>query len=1602
MSVNDEIFDRIVQHMADVRLYEEGVQIQNRRILRRHRKRLGDLLQKDIKSDVSSEIKRFFKEIFTFQKNSLLEFSTSQLDFHSDNLYKEVRKFYDVKRPTARELLAEITGPNIKGPSDLSKNLSNIASGELVRIQSKVRAGLANGSSPKEIIKEILKTTNLTEVQARALTRTSITATQTEALKKVVEENREIMKGFMFTAILDSRTSPICTHHNGKIYDIDDKRFQPPLHWNCRSSLIPVLKSKEELLQTGTNNLRIFGEKHTPQNVRIVEKRVQDYNPKVVYHEFYEDPETIAWAKNNNYILRKGDLSYAEKEALIKKYGGATEQFQRDREAFMYSQIQSADNSVRNAFIMGNNHVFDKDSVIFKDKTISKVSYNGKRFNSISRINKDKLSLIPDIYFNGIAPRIQSFTDWLKRQTFEVQTKILGSEDKANLFRGGAIKAREFVTPEGKALSIETLRNRVSGLTNIFRDRTQIQDMDLKLNVARPSDLMRSSEQKSALQRMLILDASDNSKTMSLTDYKGTSLIGKQNSRRRSRNEFDERNYSVNPVTGEISNNLFYEPDFNLYQERIDFMKASKDLTLEQKDFIENFVSGLQNKMSVNQQTVAIENLRVVFQRFNSSKNPWQDFSAVMRAENRFSVQNVSRLLDTRSRKRTEFFGGYLSRSRNDIPQVQLLGKYYNLDEIVNNQIKDQKYIDQWRAIEANKIAKRALFRLKGPAAAYLRTGQSIVDGYKSLFMTREQFINRLRKSSVAFDSSYRVFKNRRANRNKLPSDDWITQQIATFKSIKRRILDLEFSTIKDRPTAESLGSMSRQTLTKAIKLVASGRSTDYDSLAINIGKMYAEDLGRSNLFRANTLKHYHAEGSRLLKFMEQQKLIKVSRRSSARRGVWDVDTGRASGAWGDTVSYEVNVIDKQMLKLQEAEARVEIARRMGITHERDMLYVRAGNKEFYDAYGNKTSIPVVSRDKYADYDPKQIDRDIARALNHASNTQYEMDPEFFNFMDDVVRFRDPRGNSKYYDDINEFRHEILKRGEQGYGLMAAGRYHTNLGKPFKTRIRIDSRGRIYHKGYLTPTGGELVRPFLNSAQKVGMTPAALDELQIQLGVMIGSGQEALTQSGRRSIFLRHEKEILELGKILTETTQRDRRIREFLEHPLIKGHKAKEVPKMARLALEYYRIHKHVDGNFNNLNLLKSYKTQLMIENDASSSGAQIIALSTGDRAIAQASNVLATPQKNRLYDLVAIDTINDPEFRKIPAFRDANLTWEDLAGAAKKQNMVTFYGAGEATKAARVAEGLSEILEDLDYVVITKNELNPILRKVDYAIKEADKLGAVSTVSRLKAFRSELVNSINNNRPVGRTLLLEAEAIHPDVEDFVLTLTNTRKGLLGPQDFSTLSKIMTNNLQKRAPITGEFINFWKKVAKIYVQDTKKVDIPWVTFDGKIMMQRYRGKSQERIEFIDPVTGRKVANIYEGTVSDGNLRGSHAFQDASIGLGVNGNHSNDAVIVRQFHNWGRKNNIGTGTIHDAFFTNIGHADSAKKALRTIYADALGGDTVRKTLEEMRRQGLSYFKYLSLLNEAKKRGLINPKDKITRKDILSPIKEGEDWYGIGP
>lgn len=215
------------------------------------------------------------------------------------------------------------------------------------------------------------------------------------------------------------------------------------------------------------------------------------------------------------------------------------------------------------------------------------------------------------------------------------------------------------------------------------------------------------------------------------------------------------------------------------------------------------------------------------------------------------------------------------------------------------------------------------------------------------------------------------------------------------------------------------------------------------------------------------------------------------------------------------------------------------------------------------------------------------------------------------------------------------------------------------------------------------------------------------------------------------------------------------------------------------------------------------------------------------------------------------------------------------------------------------------------------------------------------------------------------------------------------------------------------------------------YANDLPKswTNIPWVNFDGKVLEQNYTQSFEERLRYKDK-SGEWMTNILhipqktEATWWEQVLNKTGKINDiadatrARTAYAVNGNHSNDAVIVKRFHLWGRKNNVPTSTIHDAFFTNIGDMQRGRDALREIYADLVGKQSVKATLDELRARGMPKELYDKYLEEAQELGIIPVAGKskvggrvITEEDILkaedilqeinNEFKEDRGWYGVG-
>lgn len=205
--------------------------------------------------------------------------------------------------------------------------------------------------------------------------------------------------------------------------------------------------------------------------------------------------------------------------------------------------------------------------------------------------------------------------------------------------------------------------------------------------------------------------------------------------------------------------------------------------------------------------------------------------------------------------------------------------------------------------------------------------------------------------------------------------------------------------------------------------------------------------------------------------------------------------------------------------------------------------------------------------------------------------------------------------------------------------------------------------------------------------------------------------------------------------------------------------------------------------------------------------------------------------------------------------------------------------------------------------------------------------------------------------------------------------------------------------------------------------------NVPSVNFDGKVIEQNFTQTFEERLSYKDKnglwvnnilqIPQRTEATWWEQIISaDGKMNDIADATQARTAYGVNMNHSNDAVIVKRFHLWGRDNNVPTSTVHDAFFTSAVEMLRARNALRGIYANTMQNNVIEATLAEMRARGLPKEVYDRYREEAIELGLIpvpgksriggkllRKEDLLQVEDILAPVPEdfrkNRYWYGVG-
>lgn len=340
-AVADKIADRFVGH--DVNLLR--LQASHRRTMLRALKKLEAELEAKILKHTAGE------ETFTLQRNRALLKETRRV----------IESAYGDMTETHRGMLRELGAYELEAAArivnrQLGVNILSVGVPETVidamlenntlfgaplesywaqqsvalqnRFALEMRAGIFAGDPPAKLIQRVrgTKANNFkdgimrtTRHGAEVVVRTAAQSVLNDARMEMYRANEDVLDGVQAIVTLDERTSDICIARSGFAWDLEGNPFPgtdtdedfpgpPPWHPNCRSTLLPIVKSLGDLL-----NDKSLDKKVERELDKLPKATQSSMNGQVAGDLTYEDWLAMQPRETQLEVLGEGRLALWEK-----------------------------------------------------------------------------------------------------------------------------------------------------------------------------------------------------------------------------------------------------------------------------------------------------------------------------------------------------------------------------------------------------------------------------------------------------------------------------------------------------------------------------------------------------------------------------------------------------------------------------------------------------------------------------------------------------------------------------------------------------------------------------------------------------------------------------------------------------------------------------------------------------------------------------------------------------------------------------------------------------------------------------------------------------------------------------------------------------------------------------------------------------------------------------------------------------------------------------------------------------------------------------------------------------------------------------------------
>jgi len=228
-------------------------------IIKNYTERQLDAMVRRLSSDLDDNLLTMFYDM----EDEILDLSVADVE---SELYSISSASGQVAvAPTTARVRSAVKGATIKNHvtgevMSSKKVISKLNKTNVNTIDGLIRSGYAHGFSNVEISKTIVGTRvrpadgsapyysggyvpNAHKRDVTSTVRTLTASMSRGAREEVWRANKSVIKYVEFVATLDNRTTSICMATDGKISRLDNEnRPRPPLHWNCRSAEVPVVR----------------------------------------------------------------------------------------------------------------------------------------------------------------------------------------------------------------------------------------------------------------------------------------------------------------------------------------------------------------------------------------------------------------------------------------------------------------------------------------------------------------------------------------------------------------------------------------------------------------------------------------------------------------------------------------------------------------------------------------------------------------------------------------------------------------------------------------------------------------------------------------------------------------------------------------------------------------------------------------------------------------------------------------------------------------------------------------------------------------------------------------------------------------------------------------------------------------------------------------------------------------------------------------------------------------------------------------------------------------------------------------------------------------